>query len=166
MPVTAKDAAERLKFLSNIFVHRDWVFTHDTEIDHIRFTQDITGKNVWWRRISREVAEAFKDFFVQDDIWMMLGTNTRFNLRHLFGCIMLAGALDDHLPDGVLKGGGIITFWAEDGEYLELVPPSVGDLLADFLLEDPDNPHAQKISAELQRIVARIQKEEDTDGEW
>ena len=165
MPVTAKDAAERLKFLSNIFVHRDWVFTHDTEIDHIRFTQDITGKNVWWRRIPREVAEAFKDFFVQDDIWMMLGTNTRFNLRHLFQYLILAGALDNNLPDGALKEGGIITFWAEDGEYLELVPPSVGDLLADFLLEDPDNPHAQKISAELQRIVARIQKEEDTDGE-
>ena len=165
MPVTAKDAAERLKFLSNIFVHRDWVFTHDTDIDHIRFTQDITGKNVWWRRIPREVAEAFKDFFVQDDIWMMLGTNTRFNLRRLFRYLILAGALDNNLPDGALKEGRIITFWAEDGEYLELVPPSVGDLLADFLLEDPDNPHAQKISAELQRIVARIQKEEDTDVE-
>ena len=164
MPVTAKDAAERLKFLSNIFVHRDWVFTNDTGIDHIRYTQDITGRNVWWRRISREVAEAFKDFFVQDHIWMMLGTNTRFNLRHLFLYLPLAGALDNNLPDGVLKGGGIITFWAEDGEYIELVPPSVGDLLADFLLEDPDNPHAQKISAELQRIVARIRNEEDTDG--
>ena len=164
MPVTAKDAAERLKFLSNIFVHRDWVFTNDTGIDHIRYTQDITGRNVWWRRISREVVEAFKDFFVQDHIWMMLGTNTRFNLRHLFRYLILAGALDNNLPDGVLKGGGIITFWAEDGEYIELVPPSVGDLLADFLLEDPDNPHAQKISAELQRIVARIRNEEDTDG--
>ena len=61
---------------------------------------------------------------------------------------------DRNLPDGVLDNGGILVYWEENGEYIQKVQPSVGELVARFLLEDPGNPHAVRIAAELERIAA------------
>jgi hypothetical protein len=55
-------------------------------------------------------------------------------------------------PDAHLGEGSIITEWVEDGQYIELVQPSVGALLADFLEAEPENEHAKKIAAEIERI--------------
>jgi hypothetical protein len=55
-------------------------------------------------------------------------------------------------PDGILDSGNIITFWEETGEYLNLMQPTVGTLIADFILEDPTNPHAIKINKEITRL--------------
>lgn len=72
---------------------------------------------------------------------------------------------EKNLPDGRLDNGAILTFWEETGEYLQLVQPSVGNLLAEFLLDQPENPHAQKISKEIVRILdayeERVNKEKN-----
>jgi hypothetical protein len=45
------------------------------------------------------------------------------------------------------------TTWDEYGEYFQLVQPLVGGLLADFLEQEPNNPHAIKIAEEIDRIA-------------
>ena len=59
---------------------------------------------------------------------------------------------------GVLDSGNIITFWEETGEYLNLMQPTVGTLVADFIIEDPTNPHAIKINKELTRLLKNYVK--------
>lgn len=54
-------------------------------------------------------------------------------------------------PDAVLADR-IITWWHEDATYIQLFQPSVGQLIADFLEQEPDNEHAKKISAEILRV--------------
>jgi hypothetical protein len=68
---------------------------------------------------------------------------------------------DKNLPDGSLDEGSIITFWGETGEYLQFVQPSVGDLLVKFLRDQPENPHAIKITEELDRIYELFKEVEE-----
>jgi hypothetical protein len=65
---------------------------------------------------------------------------------------------DNNEPDGVLDDGNIITFWEETGEYLNMIQPTVGTLVADFILENPTNPHAIKINKELDRLRKNYNK--------
>ena len=59
------------------------------------------------------------------------------------------------MPDGHINNGSIITLWCEDGQYIELFQPSVGQLIADFLVTEPENEHAKKIAQEIERIGNR-----------
>ncbi len=85
---------------------------------------------------------------------------------HRVGMALHGLRRDRNLPDGVLDNGNIITHWEETGEYLQYVQPSVGSLLADFMDEEPDHPHALRIAAEMKRINddygARLAAEADT----
>ena len=67
---------------------------------------------------------------------------------------------EKNLPDGILDEGNIITHWEETGEYLQYVQPSVGTLIAEWMLAEPTNQHAQAVAAEMRRIqdayVARL----------
>jgi len=76
-------------------------------------------------------------------------------LLHVWVTLRVELGTDTHLPDGHLAGGSILTFWEEDGEYLNLAQPSVGLLVAKFLQERPDDPHAVAIATEVSRLVDR-----------
>ena len=72
---------------------------------------------------------------------------------------------DQNLPDGVLDGGNIITFWSETGYYLSLMQPTVGEMLADFLKEEPENPHAIRMTEEITRLFTLTDIYFDEDNE-
>lgn len=144
--------AHALKNLADHFAPRDWAYTRMHKIKRIRYTTDYSGRNSIPNRLKHGLPALFKPrkrhaFLADREVslwWRLVG---RF---YLFKAHMV----EDNVPDGILNRGSVITFWEEDGEYIELVQPTVGSLLADFLLEDPTNPHAQKILAEIDRIRA------------
>lgn len=144
-----------------------WAWTRQTEIVHIRYKGDHTGFNAPWRRVARAFMHAFgprpaweKEIFPRQS-W-------KDWLWGVYGSFVTNIPPERHLPDGDLNEGKIICHWEEDGEYLQMVQPSVGALLAEFLLAEPDNEHARKILAEMQRIeddysqrIADLSEEEE-----
>lgn len=91
-------------------------------------------------------------FISPPEFTKMLDRTWQERLRSRFTMPFYLLKRDNNLPDGVLDGGNIITNWEETGEYLNLMQPTVGTLIADFILEDPTNPHAIKINKELTRL--------------
>lgn len=143
---------ELLRAYGGYFADRDWVFTTNTgDLKHIRYGSDSTGYHVWWRRAGRFLA----GFFARDRFG--LGVNGWSNLRHPILHARVTLGKDRNLPDGRLVtpsgGGGVITFWMEDGMYCQLVRPPVGLALADFLEAEPNHPHARRIAAEIERAT-------------
>lgn len=63
--------------------------------------------------------------------------------------------MDRNIPDGTLQEGSVITFWEETGEYYDMVQEHVGGLVAEFLLDEPDNPHAKRIAEALVKASDR-----------
>lgn len=131
------------------FVRRDWDFTTKHDIKHIRLEGDYSGYDSIGRRFGRAL-ETFKwwEDSTLDSI-MFRGKGIIRGFARRVGYAIFTMKTEDHLPDGVLDRGNIITHWAETGDYLELVQPQVGDLIAEFLINEPDNPHAQKIAAAI-----------------
>jgi hypothetical protein len=62
--------------------------------------------------------------------------------------------VERNLPDG--KVGSNYTYWMEDGLYIMMMRPSVGSLVADFLEQEPDHPHARRIRAEMENILGEF----------
>lgn len=60
-----------------------------------------------------------------------------------------------HLPDGQLDDGCILTVWEEQGEYIQLVQPSVGEIVAQIMIDHPDLPLVQALAGEIDRINER-----------
>lgn len=154
--------AHYLRSLATHFVHQPWDYTRveqvQNPIQRIRYADDWSGYHRIDRRIRRALGGLFKPthafwgHFNDDKPWYH-----RLYLSLLSRVVMAWVYLktDRHLPDGVLDGGGVLTYWEETGEYLQMVQPSVGELLADFLIAEPDHPHAKKILAELGAISER-----------
>ena len=144
----SETALDYLEFTSNVFVHRDWDYTRTTNIksiayekgfddlNSVKFRMKMAFRSLTW---GKKHGMLYKNRGIRDRIMM--------SFCHL--------KKDANLPDGHLDGGNVITFWEETGEYLQLVQPSVGSLLAEFLRKDPENPHAKAINAELDRIHER-----------
>lgn len=53
--------------------------------------------------------------------------------------------VDDVLDDD------IYVTWRETADYLLLVQPLVGEVIGDFLIEEPDHPHAINIAKAIQK---------------
>jgi hypothetical protein len=137
-------ALEYLDFISNVFVHRDWEYTRDTNIKKIEYKKGFDDLNT----VKFRIKMAFRSLTRSKKHGILYDTNLRQRIVMSFYHLKK----DANLPDGHLDGGNVITFWEETGEYIQLVQPSVGSLLAKFLKEDPENPHAKIINAELDRI--------------
>lgn len=160
------DVAKQAKLLrrhAEHFAPRDWVFTTDDKIKHIRYEGDWSGYNHPWKRLRRAIRSAFKG---RNDIFRWdLGQEGYRGLRrarafyyHVVATFRVNLRTDRHLPDGTVNG--IITHWMEDGYFLQLSQPSVISKVCDFLDAEPDNPHAQAIAAEIARVaVLRPEKE-------
>lgn len=142
--------AEFLRSYASHFAPRDWEYTRQTGIVHIRHREDTEGHNHFTARYRR----AFSSLFRKDSLDRFFSpTGWKNKLRYKIAYFKVQARVDNNLPDGALNGGRVITYWEEDGEYIQLVQPSVGILLADFLEAEPTNPHALKIVAEIDRIT-------------
>ena len=143
-----------LDWSANHFEFRDWNFTHNTDIKSIRY--DL--KRDWTNKLSYRIKQAFWWLLAPRPDWIKKLDSDRTFFQHLtsrvfmfFHCLKR----DNNLPDGWLDDGNIIVYWCETGQYLNLMQPTVGALLVNFLREDPTNPHAKLISAEIERLYAK-----------
>lgn len=152
------DAVDNLDFYANHFYPRNWDYTRLHQIKRISYDPDYDYTETLEYRIKR----AFRFLFGKAVIFPK--SSLYWRVRMFFYVLKR----DKNLPDGILDGGNVITHWEETGEYLQLVQPSVGALLATFLKEEPENPHAKLIIAELERISdrydERIKNGEVSDG--
>jgi len=136
-------SVEYLDFLANHFSPRDWDYTREHQIQSIRYKPEYDPYN----KLGKRVKNAFEWLFNRKpELFKELSLRMRFRM------FKYALKRETHLPDGSLNSGTVLTFWEEDGEYIQMVQPSVGALLANFLKEEPEHPHAKIIIAELGRI--------------
>lgn len=147
-PETTRQFGGQLREYATHFAFRDWDYTRDTSaIKHIRYADDYRGYNHPLRRFGRSV----RHFMPWRDRGFMAPKGFKARLIYF----KVGMRTQDHLPDGILDGGCIVTHWEETGEYLQYVQPSVGELLADWMDAEPANPHALAIAAEMRRINTR-----------
>lgn len=135
--------ADQLRQYATHFAPRDWDYTRDLgDLKSIRYSGRNSALRVRLRMAFRALVKRRADWerMIKVSRWRMV----RAHLRR-----------DNHLPDGVLDGGSIITHWEETGEYLQYVQPSVGELLADLMDAHPDLPEVVAIAAEMKRINDR-----------
>ncbi len=145
-------SAEYLHSLANHFARGDWQWTRKTGIKHIRYVGAYSDYNTPHRRLARAFRSAFRV-----DQWERQIIKRRSPWRWLlsvWAAFVVNLRTDNNLPDGKLNNASILCYWEEDGEYLQMVQPSVGSLLADFLMSEPEHPHAKLIADELDRISA------------
>lgn len=166
-------------FLHDMATHgvaSDWDYTRHHDIRHIRYAGDWSGYDRLDRRILRALAALIpspararrrrgRSAFTLAAAYRRAWQAPERSWAHLatvwaqYTAATLRAYLrtEDHRPDGVLDGGAVITHWEETGEYLQMVQPSVGALLAKFLREDPSHPNAVEIRTELDRLYDRYQ---------
>lgn len=159
---TVHEAADLLHTFAEHFVPRDWTYTRDHDIRHIRYDGDFSGYDAPGRRLARAVRHLIPTFDgnlqralreidterVKGEPFARIKAIKSGLLRRYYGA-KIRLRTPDHNPDGVLDGGGVIVQWEETGEYIDLVQPQVGSLIADFLQAEPDNPHARKIAGAM-----------------
>lgn len=141
-------SAKQLKFLADHFEYRDWNYTRHSHIKSIRYESTKDPHN----KLSYRIKSAIRWAINPPKFVRMIEPTWQQRLRSRFTMPFYLLKRDNNQPDGVLDSGNIITFWEETGEYLNLMQPTVGTLVADFILEDPTNPHAIKINKELTRL--------------
>ena len=130
----SEDGVAALRMYAGHFYPRDWNYSRSRAgIKRIQYETDL---NLWGR---------FKDacgwLIGKHDNLVTWGYPTGiFQLWkgrwHMFTYVL---KVETNLPDGTLDDGKIITFWEEDGEYLNLMQPTVGLLVADLLDADPND---------------------------
>jgi hypothetical protein len=151
---TTSKAAKYLKELANIFEYRDWNYTRQTHIKSIRYEPEHDFRNKLSFRIKSSIG-----WLISPPTFMRtLEPAWKDRLRSRFLMPLYLLRREPNTPDGILDSGNIITFWEETGEYLNMMQPTVGTLIADFILEDPTNPHAILINKELTRLHKSYQK--------
>jgi hypothetical protein len=144
-------------------MERDWDYTRHTKITRIRYEDDFKGYN----RLDKRVWRSLKEIFSKQSIIFRSDKNEVWykKIRNSFywrvAMVITYMRTDRHLPDGILDGGCVVSLWEETGEYLQMVQPQVGAMFADWLIAEPNNPHAKKILKELKRVqkayTARIE---------
>lgn len=139
---------EYLDFLANHFAFRDWDYTRLSNIKDIKYTYKHDVRNQWSWRWKSAVS------FLLNKPKFSFNRGLRNRVSMFFYCLKR----EKNTPDGMLDGGNVITFWEETGEYLNMMQPTVGALLVNFLKEEPEHPHAKLIQAELDRIHKRWKK--------
>ncbi len=140
MDIDVHDYADQLRQYATHFAPCDWNYTRDTG-DLVAIRYDTAQDRLWWR-----IRRSLRWLFGKTPAFAKGWSPNRFYMaRH-------ALRRDTHMPDGVLAGGGVITFREETGEYLQYVQPSVGALFADLMDARPDLPEVQAVAVEMKRI--------------
>lgn len=137
-----------------------WVSDEDpNQIDAIYLKSTRLGYHHWSKRYPRAFKAAFR---------RLIG-KSRFDrgpsLKGAVAYFMVYALRDKALPDATLNNGTVITHWIEDAWYIESVGPTIGEKIADFLENDPDNPYAIAIAAEMNRIWVLSERANPVDEE-
>ena len=150
--MTEISPVELLRATAEHFAPRYWDLTYKYE--HLKAIRYDYAEDRLWGRVQSAWKWAFGSYpsFMRV-IWPNQSWWQRVKDRASMAWYVLHR--DPHLPDAMLDGGNVITFWGETGDYINLVQPMVGSLIADFLEDQPENPHAVKIAAEIQHIMDR-----------
>lgn len=144
------DAVKHMRAQASYFARDDWEYTSDLGTLEMSY-QDSRDRAKPLRRIQEAL-----DWLLHYPKWAeAFDGNGPWHRRAAFRLQMFWYELFQYRPSDLpdAKVGSVLTFWMEDGLYIEMVQPSVGLLLADFLEQEPDNHHAQKIRAEMQRLL-------------
>lgn len=162
---TTVEVGKYVKSLATHFTSqtKGWYYTRDIgDLKHIRYGSDSTGYNHWTKRVRR--AFDWKHLTGRDPFSRMFrNKGVKRRLISAWAWIYVSLRKDNHRPDGVV--GGAITHWEEDGEYIESMGPTIGVLVAEFLIAEPEHPHAIRIADEIRRIVWRDRTKEETGDE-
>lgn len=145
MSATVRAMANQLREYATHFGPRDWDYTRDLgSLVAIRHNSEADSLRFRLRMAIRAMTRSHRGDVLSEVMKVPRWRLARAHLRR-----------DNHLPDGVLDGGSVITHWEETGEYLQYVQPSVGALLADLMDAHPDLPEVQAVAAEMKRINDR-----------
>ena len=179
MSEETEKAAYLLDVIGGHFARADWQWTRKDDIVHIRYKGDWSGYDAPWRRGIRAFRQAFgrrpswerqltsANYWADGKRWQVPFRIVQGWVLHVWATFVVQIRTEQHLPDGHIPQAAIICFWEEDGEYLMLVQPSVGLLVADFMKQDPDNPHAVAIAAEINKQWAEyIRRAEENGGDY
>lgn len=137
-----------VRFVATKFSRTDesWKYNSKKEnLVHIRYKQDFTGYNVWYKRYSRAIEHIWADLFSSKPGLFKKKGNFWQRLKNWYPWVTwkVFAVKEDNMPDCTV--GGNIFHWAEDGEYVTHMAPPVGEKVLDFLEAEPDNPHAKEI---------------------
>ena len=145
----------------------DWVYRRQhrkrlLEGSLPRIIQTLLGDR--WRSTSSLAWSALRAVMGrEDDLDRMLG---KFTVREWVGLALHSihpktVSRPNRFPDGEV--GGAYTVWEETGEYIGLLPPHAGMLLAVVLYEERHKSHAQHLAAVIvaQHEAKVAQAEED-----
>lgn len=141
------------KFQKN---HEGWVYKRGgAGIKHIRYARDNQGYNHWKKRAKRMVRDCnpVRYFQFQEKVQPMFRRERTLKayLLNFRVAYEVHWKLASNLPDGTING--IITHWEEDGEYIAAFQPRVGMKVLEFIKDNPENPYAQAIVAEMKACV-------------
>lgn len=136
------EQAEDLRTYATHFAHRDWNYTRVSPIKRIQYDYD--------DNLKKRIGRSLRYIFHKPPKWLDDELRSDFLWRLRMAAHVLRPNLNE--PDGVLDNGNIITNWEETAEYLQFVQPTVGEMFAEWMMAEPDNPHAIKIAKEMKRI--------------
>lgn len=161
------DIARTLRRYATRHVAQPWNLTTDLgDLRAVRRAGDYSGYERPDRRLRRALTATVRPYIRPSGLDRMMGAGRyehsglgRNPLRHVIVMLNWTRATlranlrtPRHLPDARLENAGILTWWFEDGYYVQMMQRSTGELIADFLEAEPTNPHAIAIAAEIGRI--------------
>lgn len=140
-----KEQAEYLRSYATHFAPRDWQWTrkHSIKTYYTNTFMDRVKDSLWWvwrdakKRVLRQ-RSGVDELLFKVSWWRMRKAHWRAH---------------NHVPDGHFEGAAVIAHWEEDGEYIQMVQPQVGALIADLMDAHPDLPEVQAVAAEMKRIA-------------
>lgn len=149
-----KQVLEFFEFVADKFADNHgegWSLSGGNEnFKHIRYKSDQEGYESFWNRVKRAVRFYFK-------ATPFLGEEPSYTwLMHPIGRAKIAYKVhikpDSHTPDVFINGGSILAHWAEDGEYIMLMSPTVGRIVLEMLQNEPNSEYSERILEEMTRI--------------
>jgi hypothetical protein len=175
-----KDSGKYLRSVAthHVHSHEKWGWTRKHDIKRIVTTDTGKGQENLGNRIKHTVRSFRGLWFPKDSLDTMfrdmraddkskpLWDRIRHQYYIIAATLRVGMRTDKNIPDGMFPTG-VYAVWEEDGEYIQVVQPSVGVLVADFLEAEPENPHAIKIAEEIAAILdnySRRVKAGEVDG--
>ena len=135
------DVREKGQALKNYPFVSDWW----KMLDYDEHNERIHNGSTFWQRLKDGVSW----LWYRSPGARALGLNKPFLLWR-FGMLWFSLRNKYEHPDAAIEDK-VLAYWGEDAEYLTLVQPLVGDVIGDFLIEEPDHPHAINIAKAIQK---------------
>lgn len=146
-----KDYSQTVKYFKNVypFAERQWRYTRNLgNLKRIVYDEE-------WERLPNRIRHTFK-MFASDPKWLKeinRDGGIKSRISHKYYILVVGLRRNKHLPDGIMENASVLTHWEEEGEYIQLVSPAVGDILVEWLENDSENPYAQRVVEKMKEIL-------------